>query len=532
MYGRAISGQIFLFPGNLATYDNYISGQKCLFSDDLATYNSFIYGQKCSFTPYLCFMQFIIGRKAELSILEEALKTKDPGLIAVYGRRRVGKTFLIRNSFSDRLIFELTGMYGGTLKEQLLQFSKSLQKATDSSLSLKPPGTWVEAFHALEQFLNNLPKRKKLVIFLDEFPWLDSRKSGFLSAFEHFWNSWASRQTHLLFVICGSAASWMIRKIINNKGGLHHRITQKIRLLPFTLNETETYLKSKGNNLDRYQILQLYMALGGVPQYLNNVKKGESASQAIERICFKKDGLLSGEFNNLYNSLFEIADNHIKAVRALAGTSKGLTRQEIIDQCGLSSGGRTTEMLDELEQSGFIKSTRPYDKETKEAIYRLIDEFSLFYLKFMDKGDGTTNWTRLSEGATYKIWSGMAFEAVCLKHIDQIKNGLGLKETSTKEASWRYIPPKGAKENGAQIDLLIDRADHSINICEIKFYTGELTISKSYAGELQQKLDVFQERVRPRKTLFLTLITTYGVKNNSHSDILVKKNLTMDVLFN
>jgi len=396
----------------------------------------------------------------------------------------------------------------------------------------RPFSSGIFAFHALEQFLERLPRRKKLVIFLDEFPWLDSRKSGFLSAFEHFWNSWASRQAHLLFVVCGSAASWMIRNIVNNKGGLHHRITQKMRLLPFTLAETETYLKSKGSNLDRYQTLQLYMALGGIPQYLNTVQKGDCASQVIERTCFKKDGLLCGEFKNIYNSLFEMADNHLKAVKALAATPKGLTRQEIIEKCGLSSGGRTTLMLDELEQSGFIRSYKPYDKETKDAIYRLIDEFSLFHLKFMDKADMTTNWARLSEGASYNIWCGMAFESTCLKHIDQIKTGLGLAGKSTQESSWRYIPAKGAKEDGAQIDLLIDRDDHSTTICEIKFYTGQLIINKSYAGELQQKLDVFLERTKTKKTLFLTLITTYGIKNNSHSNSLVKKSLTMDVLFN
>jgi len=418
------------------------------------------------------------------------------------------------------------------MKDQLLQFSKSLQKATSSTLSLTPPKSWIEAFQALEQFLDKLPKRKKLVIFLDEFPWLDSRKSGFLSAFEHFWNSWASRQVHLLFVVCGSAASWMIRNIVNNKGGLHHRITQKMRLLPFTLAETETYLKSKASNLDRYQILQLYMALGGIPQYLNNIQKGDSASQVIEKTCFKKDGLLNGEFENIYTSLFEKAENHLKTVRALAAIPRGLTRQEIIEKCGLTSGGRATVMLDELEQSGFIKSSNPYDKETKDAIYRLIDEFSLFYLKFMDKADVATNWARLSEGPSYKIWSGMAFESVCLKHIEQIKIGLALSGKLTQEASWRYVPPKGAKENGAQIDLLIDRDDHSINICEIKFYTGELTISKAYAGELQQKLDVFRVKTKSKKTLFLTLITTYGVKDNSYSNRLVKKSLTMDVLFN
>jgi hypothetical protein len=323
----------------------------------------------------------------------------------------------------------------------------------------------------------------------------------------------------------------MITKIVNNKGGLHNRITQKLRLLPFTLSETEAYLKSKGCHLDKYQILQIYMALGGIPQYLNNVRKGESASQAIEKTCFSKNGLLTGEFNNLYHSLFEMADNHLKAVRALGSAPKGLTRGEIIDTCGLSSGGRTTMMLEELEQSGFIRADKPFGKETRDAIYRLIDEFSLFYLKFMDKANGTMSWARMSESATYKIWCGMAFEAVCLKHIDSIKSALGLSDKLTKEASWRYVPPKGSQEEGAQIDLLIDRDDHCINICEIKFYTGEFTISKSYAGELQQKLDVFEERTKPRKTLFLTLITTYGIKENIHSDTLVKKSLTMEALF-
>lgn len=476
-------------------------------------------------------MQEIIGRKEEKIILEEALRATDAGLMAVYGRRRVGKTFLIRNFFEDRLVFELTGMYKGTLKDQLLQFSRSLQKATGSVLALTPPRSWVEAFHALELYLDKLPRRKKLVVFLDEFPWLDSRRSGFLSAFEHFWNSWASRQVHLLFVICGSAASWMIHNIVNNKGGLHHRITQKMRLMPFSLAETESFLKSKGCNLDRYQILQLYMVLGGIPQYLNTVQKGDSTSQSIDKICFKKNGLLNAEFDNIYNSLFEMADNHIKAVKALAVAQKGLSRSEIIEKCGLSSGGRTTMMLDELEQSGFIKSSKIYDKETKDSIYRVIDEFSLFYLKFMNNADHGTNWARISEGASYKIWSGMAFESICLKHIGQIKAGLGIADKLTIESGWRYVPPKASKEDGAQIDLVIDRDDHCINICEIKFYAGELSINKAYAGELQQKIDVFREKTHTKKTLFLTLITTYGIKDNSHAAALVKKNLTMDVLF-
>lgn len=476
-------------------------------------------------------MDNVIGRKEEIKLLHEALKSRSPGLIAVYGRRRVGKTYLIRNTFADRLVFELTGMYGASLKEQLLQFSKSFQKATGSALALKPPDSWVDAFHALGQFLETQQKRKKLVVFFDEFPWLDGRKSGFLSAFEHFWNTWASRQSHLLVVICGSAASWMIRNIVNNKGGLHQRITQKIRLLPFTLSETEAYIRNLGSNLDRYQLLQLYMAIGGIPQYLNSIAKGDSTARVINKTCFTKDGLLTGEFNNLYGSLFELAENHIKAVRALAMVPGGLTRQEIIDQCGLSSGGRTTLMLEELEESGFIQASHPFDKVSKDAIYRLIDEFSLFYLKFMDKRGTKANWERISEGPSYKIWSGMAFEAVCLKHVEQIKAALYLTGKQTYEGTWRHVPSKGSKEKGAQIDLLIDREDHCINLCEIKFYSEALVIDKSYAAVLQQKLDVFRERVKTKKTLFLTLITTYGIKENSYADLLVHKSLDMNVLF-
>ncbi len=478
-------------------------------------------------------MEQIIGRKEEIGLLEEIVKSRDAGLVAVYGRRRVGKTFLIRTYFQDRMAFELTGMYGASMKEQLLQFSKAMQRAMGSELGIKSPATWVEAFHALQKYLEGKKKNKKWVVFLDEFPWLDGRKSGFLSAFEHFWNTWASRQSWLLIVICGSAASWMIRHVVNNRGGLHNRITQKIRLLPFTLAETEIYLKSQGSKLDRYQVLQLYIALGGIPQYLKNVGKGSSAMQAIQKICFTKDGLLTGEFNNLYDSLFEMADNHIKAVKALAAAPKGLTRQEIIDSCGLSSGGRTTLMLGELEESGFIRSAVPFGKNSKDAVYRLIDEFSIFYLRFMEKrkNPGKDAWMKLSAGATYKIWCGMAFEAVCLKHIDQVKEALGIQTVETAENVWRYVAGKDQPENGAQIDLLIDRQDGCMNICEMKFSTAEFIIDKSYAASLQQKMDVFRKVTRTRKTLFLTMITTHGVKENSYAARLLQRSLTMDVLF-
>ena len=476
-------------------------------------------------------MEKLIGREQEKMLLSEALQSGTAELIAMYGRRRVGKTFLIRSVYESSMVFEFSGIHQATMQQQLQNFSITLQKASGSAVRSAVPVNWIEAFSFLQEYLTSKIKSQKGVIFFDELPWLHSPKSGFLGAFEHFWNNWASRQKNLVVVVCGSAASWMIRKIVNNKGGLHNRISQKIRLLPFNLSETEDYLKSRRVNIDRYQVLQLYMAMGGIPQYLKGVKPGESAAQAIDRLCFTKDGPLKDEFNNTYTSLFDGAEAHISIIKALAAKGKGLSRTQVIAACGLSSGGTATKLLEELEESGFIVRYIPFDKNVKESIYRLADEYSLFYLKFINKvraaGPGT--WLKLSEGASWKSWSGIAFEGICQKHAVQLKRALGIAGVLTEESVWRYVSAKD--DTGAQIDLLIDRNDHCINVCEMKYSVSEIAIDKKYAAELQNKLAVFKERTKTRKTLFLTMITTYGIKQNIYYTGLVKNELSMNDLF-
>jgi hypothetical protein len=323
----------------------------------------------------------------------------------------------------------------------------------------------------------------------------------------------------------------MIQNILNNKGGLHNRVTTRLRITPFTLSETEAYLKSRGVTLDRYQVLQLYMVMGGIPQYLKEIRPSESAIQTIDRVFFTKHGLLKDEFNKLYTSLFDNALHHVTVVRALATKSKGMTRNEIIEATDLSSGGTTTNVLSELEESGFILSYVPFEKTFKEAVFRLADEYSLFYIKYIEKSrtTGVGTWMKLSEQASWKSWSGYAFEAVCFKHIPQIKAALGIALIYTEESVWRYIPEKGTV--GAQIDLLLDRRDYCINLCEIKFSTDKFTVTKKYAEELTQKKQVFIERVKPKKTVFITMITTYGVAPNAYSKGVVQTELTMDALF-
>jgi predicted AAA+ superfamily ATPase len=501
----------------------------------LATFKIFIISQNYVFSLVLAenkiSMEKLIGREGEKKLLIEALQSSEAELITVYGRRRVGKTFLIRSVYENRLLFELSGVHNASLNQQLQNFSLALKKAINAAARSDVPANWIEAFYTLQESLAQKLQKEKSIIFFDEFPWIHTAKSGFLTAFEHFWNTWASRQKNLIVVICGSAASWMIQNIVNNKGGLHNRISQKIRLLPFNLRETEDYLKSRKVNLDRYQILQLYMAMGGIPQYLKAIKPGESAAQNIDRLCFTKDGILKGEFNNLYQSLFDNAESHIAVIKALASKGKGLTRTEIIDTCGLSSGGTATKLLEELVESGFISPYIPFDKKVKESIYKLSDEYSFFYLKFMEKtrSTGVGTWLRLANSSSWKSWSGFVFESICLKHISQIKKELGIGGVLTEESAWRYISDK--LETGTQIDLLIDRSDYCINICEMKYSQSEFTIDKSYADELRRKQTVFRERLKTRKTLFLTMITTYGVKRNSYYTELIQNAITMDTLF-
>ncbi len=477
-------------------------------------------------------MDPVIGREAEIKILNGALQSARAELVAVYGRRRVGKTYLVRQVLGTRLLMEITGIHNGTLQQQLENFSLILRKSFPEVVLPLTLQSWIQAFSALADCIAPKIAKRKMVIFFDEFPWMHTRKSGFLPAFENFWNSWASQQKNLVVVICGSAASWMLDRVVRNKGGLHNRITKRIRLLPFTLQETEKYLKSRRVKLDRHQLLQLYMAMGGIPQYLEEVQPGQSAVQNTDRICFSKDGLLRTEFDDLFHALFENADRHIDIIRALAKKPTGSTRNEIIQLAKLKTGGGTSQLLTELEESGFITSVMPFNKKNKETIYRLTDEYSLFYIKFIEpnrKQVSRGTWNRLIETSSWKSWSGYAFEGICLKHIDPVKRALGIEGVHTLVSSWHHRGTKLA--DGAQIDLLIDRSDRCINVCEMKFSGEAFEITKAYAAGLEKKLSVFMRHATPKKTIFLTMITTFGVKENIHKTNLVQNELTMNALF-
>ncbi len=484
-------------------------------------------------------MQKIIGRQREIRILEKLHKSEKAEFLAVYGRRRIGKTFLISQFFRNSSVyFEVTGSKGASKAEQLANFHREFVALFKPEANYTSPKSWDEALHRLKEAISLINPEQKVILFFDELPWLSSPKSGFLQALDYSWNRHFSRMPNVLLIICGSAASWMIKKVINSRGGLHGRLSAEIRLQPFSLSEVEAFFQQHQINLTRKQIIEIYMATGGVPKYLTYVERGKSSAQIINALCFSPQGPLLKEFHKLYDSLFEDAYRHVKIVRALADKREGMGQQELFKAANLPIGGRSNELLDELEESGFIISTQAFGKEVKERKFRLIDEYSLFYLAWIDsakqsllQGTDKDYWGKIQTTSTWHTWAGYAFENVCLKHVSKIKEALEIGGVSTRESHWRHFPPKKTAEKGAEIDLVIDRADQCINLCEIKFYNGIYTMTKTDVDDLERKKTVFREKTKTRKSVFMTLITPYGVAENEHYSSCVDNQLMLEALF-
>ncbi|MCK6693786.1 MAG: AAA family ATPase [Thermoanaerobaculia bacterium] len=467
-----------------------------------------------------------IGRVEEKDLLQKAYQDHTSRFVAVFGRRRVGKTFLVRHVLQEKFTFQMTAMANVGSAQQLLNFHSALQR--QGGMFQAVPKNWFFAFQNLIDFLEASPHEKK-VVFFDELPWLAAKKSDFLSSLEHFWNSWASARQDVLLVVCGSAASWMVNELIRNKGGLHNRVTDRIRLEPFTLLETEAFLHTKNPALDRYSIIQLYMVMGGVPFYLNAVSGQESAMQNIERICFWRNGVLREEFNFLLQALFSKAEQHITILDALSTKNKGLTRNQIVSATRLHNSGRLTALLTELEESGFVQSYVPFGKSKRDKLFRLSDFYTAFYFKFIRNTTilDENNWLNALESGRYQSWKGYAFEQVCLGHVRQIKRALGIQGIVSHAASWQSTDI----DTGAQIDLLIDRKDRVINVFEIKFSEQPYIITQAYAAQLAHKISHFKEKTGTRKSVFLTMLTPFGVQSNAYASALVQQNMDMNVLF-
>lgn len=473
----------------------------------------------------------LIGREEEIEKLDKMILSNQPEFLAVYGRRRVGKTFLVRQHLKDHIIFDFTGTREGTIEQQLHGFFDEYLKRTRGQKETQPPASWPMAFRYLANYLEGLKRQKfKSVVFIDEMPWIDTPKSDFVPALEFFWNQHVSKMENILLIACGSASSWIKKNLINARGGLYNRVTQRIKLMPFNLHETELFMHNNGVKLTRYQLLEIYMAMGGIPFYLKEVVKGKSSTQLIDDICFSPHGLLYDEYTQLYHSLFKNAEHHIDIIEKLAARPQGITRAEIAAATGMSEG-TLSRTLEELAECDFIGFFPPFINKKKDSVYKLTDLYSLFYLKFIksSKKTGKRTWEQLSVQNSSVAWSGYAFENICMMHIDQIKAALGISGVHIAMNSWKF---KGNDTlPGEQIDLIIDRNDQVIHLCEAKFTKGHFAITKSYAAKLRLKKTIFNQVTQTKKSTFTTLLTTYPSLKNSWYLEEIDNEITMDKLF-
>lgn len=470
----------------------------------------------------------ITGREKEISVLDNALKDNKSHFIAVYGRRRIGKTFLIRETFKSRFTFQHSGVYNGKLSEQIFAFEASIRDA--GGIQTKGVKNWLGAFEDLKELIRNSTEKRK-IIFIDELSWMDTPKSDLMKALESFWNGWASARDDIILIVCTSATSWMLSKVVHNKGGLYNRLTAQIKLDPFTLSECEKYAASLGLTFNREQILNYYMIFGGVPFYWNFLQKGLSYTQNVDYILFSPNAPLKDEFKYLYASIFKNPATYITLIKTLSRKKLGMSREELIEKSGIANSGDLSSKLEELESCGFIRKYSYFGTKKKNSLYQLIDSFTLFYYQFLENYPTDENfWSNQINTPKVNTWKGLAFERVCLLHINQLKIKLGISGIQTEINSWfcKADIEKGIK--GSQIDLLIIRKDMVINLCEIKYSNSDYTITHKTNQDIQNKINDLQMVTKTRYAIYPTLITTYGLVENSYSGN-IQSVIYMDDLF-
>lgn len=470
-------------------------------------------------------MEKIIGRDAELALLNEITNSERPEFVAVYGRRRVGKTFLVRRAFNDKFVFYATGVVDGSRSDQFAAFNIALERYGYKGA---PATNWMDAFNNLSKLLSGkcANSKKRQVVFIDELPCFDTQNSGFVAALDFFWNSSASWMDNVMFVVCGSATSWMLKKLINSHGGLHKRLTHQIHLHPFDLATTEKYCQSRKGRWDRLSILQVYSILGGVPYYLSLLDFSKSVADNIDALFFSDDAKLKDEYRALYRAVYATPENYMSIINLLASRKAGMTRVEIIDALKLKDNGRTTEILDDLVSCDFIRSYSNGGKQNG-AIYQLMDFFTLFCQRFgMGKTTDNHFWRNMLNDPKQNNFYGLAFERVGLFHFRHIIKALGIAGIHTEFYSWR-----SRKSNPqAQIDMIVDRSDGIVNICEMKYSRLPYQMSSSEAGKIRYREESFMQENPDKQWTQIVLITTKGLKAGSNSDVAARQ-LVLDDLF-
>ena len=472
----------------------------------------------------------LVARISEISRLKEFYKSGKPEFVALYGRRRVGKTYLVERLFEKEFAFNVTGIIEGSREEEDAVFLNALRRIGYTG---EPFKTWIDAFNILKALLQKkIRKGRRCIVFIDELPCFDTLRAGFVKAFGDFWNDWGCKHEEAMLIVCGSATTWMIKNIIDSHGGLHNRITHEMHIHPFNLAETEEYLLSQGVEWDRLSIVQLYSVLGGIPYYLSLIRKDDSIASAVDRLFYSEDAELRSEYSRLFKSLYKSPEPYMKIIDALCSHKSGLTREEILEKMSGVDNGHLSEYLENLEKCDFIRLYYVKDSTGRKlkktgGIYQMMDFFTVFHNSLLSRPSTDPHyWSNHLGTPSMNTWLGLSFERICMYHVPQIKQALGIDRIGTEYFSWR------SRESApsVQIDLLIEREDRKVNICEIKYSETEYSLQKDEEAKIRSRIGAYKDESRTRYSLLPVLITTYGLKEGKYSSLL-KNVVTMEQLF-
>ncbi len=458
----------------------------------------------------------IIGRKAEKKELEQCEKSKKSELVCVYGRRRAGKTYLVEQTFGDYFAFRAIGLEKGSIKDQLKAFNQRLQECGDEVR--KVPQNWFEAFSRLDKILSRddiiLSPHGKKIVFFDEFPWFATQRSDFLLAFEDFWNRRGTQSGDLVFIICGSATSWIIKNVLEDSGSMYKRVTAQIFIKPFSLAETKLYFDDNEFDWSKEQIMEFQMVFGGLPFFMSLMNENESFRQNIDRLLFRPNALLQDETDKLLESTLKKSPVYGQILGELSSHLYGMKKSECQEKLNIPVGTFTRAVEDLIKCRYIVEYTRNYEKSNPLYI-QLVDPYLLFHFHFLSNRKRITSYEDLSSNiGLYSNWRGHAFEILCFHHLDQIKKSLGISGVKTECFSWTNSEDK----EKIQIDMVIERDDKITNICEMKCTDQPFVMSKEDDLSLLRKRDIFKEKTRTKNSIRIVLVSAAGLSGVAHTE--------------
>jgi len=434
-------------------------------------------------------MKFI-GRKKELESLDLLLKKKSASLVVIRGRRRVGKSRLIKEFVSDKKHWIFSGIPpvpGITKQRQLDAFSA--QVAHNLGMPKIQVSEWLEHFN----FLGQQAKGQKIVIVFDEISWMGSEDPDFLGQLKTAWDLTFSENPELIFILCGSVSSWIEDNILKSTGFVG-RISVDMVLEELSIAESGEFWGARKNKVSPYEKFKMLSVTGGIPKYLEEIIATQSAEDNIHRLCFQSDGLLFREFDQIFSDLFsKRAQTYSDIVKTLAHSS--LTLDEVCEKLDVEKSGSVSSCLDDLELAGFIQEDCTWNLSSKAEShlkkFRLKDNYLRFYLRYIEPNKEKIA-KGLFESKSFMLmpgWEsvmGLQFENLVINNLKSLCKILRIDLLDIANAG-PFFQRATQRQKGCQIDLMIQTKHNTLYVCEIKFSTSD--IKSSVVEEMERKVE-------------------------------------------